>query len=67
MLYKSCKNRGVKDGVLALILLHHFLNGKKETFFDEFYNQYGTYLKDLIESEKLVLMEYIKEMAINDR
>mgnify|MGYP001190451551 CR=1 FL=1 len=62
-----CKNRGVKDGILALLLLHHFLNGKKETFFDEFYNEYGTYLKDLIEGEKLVLLEYIKEMSKNNR
>lgn len=61
--FSICKNRNVKDAVLSLILLHHFLNGKKETFFDSFYEVYGTHLKDLVENEKMVLLDYIHELS----
>lgn len=53
---------GIEKGVLSLILLHHFLNGEKEEFFDNFYLTYGTDLKDLIEKEKLILLEYIEDL-----
>lgn len=55
-------NHGIQDGLLALVLLHHFLTGKKEEFFDEFYTTYGSHLQDLIEKEKLVLLMYIEKL-----
>ncbi len=56
------KNRGVDSAILSLLLLHHYLNKKKEDFFNEFYNYFGSDLKETFELTKIALMEYIEDL-----
>jgi hypothetical protein len=62
-IYNSiAKNRGIDEAILSLVLLHHYLNKKKECFFDEFYNYYGSDLRESFELEKIVLLQYLEEL-----
>jgi DNA-directed RNA polymerase subunit RPC12/RpoP len=60
------KNRGIDEAILSMLLLHHFLNSKKEKFFDDFYSAFGKNLKESFELEKIVLLNYLKELT-NDK
>jgi hypothetical protein len=44
-------------------MMHHFVEKKDEEFFDRFYKVYGTNLHELLENEKIVLLQYIRESS----
>ncbi len=60
------KNRGIDEAILSIVLLHHYLNKKKESFFDEFYEYYGQGLRESFELEKIALMQYIEELNLEN-
>jgi len=55
-------NRGIDEAIMALVLLHHYLTKQKEEFFNEFYTYYGYHLRESFETEKVVLLAYLKEL-----
>lgn len=62
-IYNSiAEHRGIDEALLALILLHHYLNKKKDSLFNEFYDRYGSELKESFELEKIVLMEFLESL-----
>jgi len=64
-IYKAVyKNQGINKAILSLVMMHHFLEKKDEEFFDKFYNIYGTHLHELLENEKIVLLQYVREASI---
>lgn len=56
------ENRGIDHAILSMVLLHHYLQKKKDLYFDNFYTYFGYDLKESFELEKLVLLEFLEEM-----
>ena len=55
-------NKGVESAVLSMILLHNYINKKKDVYFENFYKHFGYEIKESFETEKLVLLEFLEEM-----
>jgi hypothetical protein len=55
-----------EKAMYTMLLLHHFFNKKDLHFFDDFYNHYGTDLKDIFEKTKLSLMEFLESSERNE-
>lgn len=63
-IYKTItKNHDFTKAILSMVLIHHFINKKKDEFFDKFYKQFGTNLQEFLEKEKILLLQYINEAA----
>ncbi|HCY05712.1 MAG TPA: hypothetical protein DHS57_00015 [Erysipelotrichaceae bacterium] len=56
------ENRGIDQAILSMVLLHHYLNKKKDGFFEDFYSYYGYDVKENFELEKIALMEFLQEL-----
>lgn len=62
-MYNSiAENRGIDTAILSMILLHHYLNKKKDSLFNDFYDHFGSELKESFELEKIILMEFLEEL-----
>lgn len=57
-------NFSVNEAILSLIALHHYIDKKDEDFIDKFYKTFGTDLQSLVEKEKVILLDYIKEISL---
>lgn len=56
------ENKGVESAILSMILLHNYINKKKDVYFESFYKYFGYEIKKSFELEKLVLLEFLEEM-----
>jgi len=56
------KSFGLRKALLSLKLFHFYLINKRFDFFDNFYDVFGTDLKESLEKEKLALYEFISEL-----
>ena len=45
-----------------MILLHNYINKKKDVYFESFYKHFGYEIKESFETEKLVLLEFLEEL-----
>jgi len=56
------KNNDLSTAVQGMYLLHFYLNNTKASFFDKYFNSFGTDKKQILEKEKLALFNYIKDL-----
>ena len=56
------KARGIDQAMLSMILFHHYMNKKNDSFFSDFYNHFGGELKETFELQKVVFYEYLEEL-----
>ena len=45
-----------------MILLHNYINKKKDVYFENFYKHFGYEIKESFETEKLILLEFLEEL-----
>lgn len=57
------QTRGVDHAILSLLLLHHYMQKQKDSFFEKFYEYFGSDIRESFEIEKLVLFEFIEELT----
>lgn len=58
------EEKGLRNSVNSFLLLHHFLSGKNQTFFNRYYSHFGGKTQEYYEKLKFILYEFIEQEVI---